>query len=227
MKAITSCFLLGMLLACTAQPKQEKRIKKEPQEAEKDPYAHIEGTPEGNYYNPKYMHFKTISMYDRRFIEETEDLRKHSTYNDFQFLDEQLIINRKDTFLFPALPEMHDRFFMTESKDGVRALLMIERVNFTSIDFKIWLDKGSLQHTSEGRATLLSGFFLGKETEEFRGKSYPVSEFSYHSEDNDCFAYIRIGKDDRGGYFATLSKNCNGKFPDIMAKDFPALWEKR
>ncbi|MGV3631944.1 MAG: hypothetical protein ACO1O6_12110 [Bacteroidota bacterium] len=226
MKITTSCALFLVLLSCTPNPPEKKGIISEKQE-ENDPYAHIEGTPAGNYYNPEYMHFKDISRYERRFIEETEDLRKHSEYNNFDFRDEFLIINKKDTFLFPGLPEMNDKFFLTEGKDDLRVILMIERVNFTSIDFKIWLDKGNVHHESRGRATLLSGFFLGEETEEYKGKTYPVSEFSYHSEDNACFAYIRIGKDDRGSYFATLSKTCNGKFPDIMAKDFPVLWEKR
>ena len=193
-----------------------------------DPYSHIEGTPDDNYYNPEYLHFHDISAYDKRFIEEIEDLRKHSGYTDFIFTRNKFIINGKDTFYFPKFPEMDREIILTGKKDSVELALKVTRVNYTSVDFEVeMIETGKARHYSKGRATLPGGFFLRRESESFQGKDYPVAEFSYQDEkNNDCFAVIRIGKNGSGRFFAGLTKNCNGKIKDISTGEFPFLVEK-
>ena len=169
---------------------------------------------------------KDSSDYSEVFITGLEAIG----YKHFELKDSFLIINDLDTALFPKTPEIGKRIVLTGKKDELAVSLMVKRLNYTTIDYTIeMVEFGKTNHLQKGRADIVSGFFLGGETDEsdISGLSYFVTEFNDYGE-NGCYTHIRLGYEEESGphLLGKLVKNCNGDINDADLDGFPTLTEK-
>ena len=118
---------------------------------------------------------------------------------------------------------------LSAKKDELTIILNIERVNQTTIHYKIEMNEFEKYYQKyEGMADLTPTFYLGVETDEssLSGMSYLSTEF-VDSQDS-CHTYIRLGKEEgpAQNLLGKIIKNCNGKIKNITLDDFPTLVEK-
>jgi hypothetical protein len=176
-----------------------------------------------NGKEPK-IEMNNSSLYSISFIEE---LKKQSGYECFALKDSVMIVNKTDTFTFPASPKIGEQMILTGKKGKLAIALTLKRVNYTSIDYKIeMVEFGKTNHIQSGQAHIPSNFFLGDESDEdiITGLSYSVNQFIDNRE-KDCYAHIRLGELNKS-IVAKLIKNCNGKITDITLDNFTILQVK-
>lgn len=163
-------------------------------------------------------------------LDYSADFLKKLTYaglaENIELADSFLILEGKDTVVFPILLPKSDWTNFVASKGGYLYSLDVSRVNYTTIDFNFELRK-SRQSVDQirGKADLNPGFVLGGEIDEdsVTSSSYFVTE--YHFESPECSFSIRIGEDG-GVKKVKLVKQCKtGKF-NINLEDCPVLLEK-
>ena len=140
-----------------------------------------------------------------------------------------LILGSSDTVSFPETPEIGNRTVLTAMNDKLAIALTIERINYTSLEYKIeMVEFGQTTYIYKGYADLYPRFYLGSETDEstLSGISYLSTE--YNDNRDSCYTYIRLGKEQDSGphLLAKIIKNCNGKIQDIELDNFPTLVEK-
>jgi hypothetical protein len=168
---------------------------------------------------------KNKTDYSDKFI---AGLKKLSGYKTFQLDNNRMIINGKDTAVFPGIPELQKYFVFTGRKENLAIALTFTRINYTTIDYKIeMVEFGKTNHNESGKADIIPTFFLGSESDESRsGEAYFVTEFIDEKE-NNCHTYIRIGiENGKRDLSAKIIKNCNGKIMDVTLDNFPTLQEK-
>ncbi len=152
-----------------------------------------------------------------------------SGMDNVSLVDSFLILSPTDTITFPQIPKVGEKKTLTAKKDELAIALMIERINQTTIDYKIEMVQfGNISYNYEGQANLMPTFYLGDETDEssLSGISYMSTEFS--SNQDSCYIYIRLGKEEDSGPYllGKIIKNCNGKIKNIDLNNFPTLVEK-
>lgn len=168
---------------------------------------------------------KDSSHYSTSFLNAMEK----SGMKNVSLVDSFLILGPTDTVTFPRTPQIGKRTILTAKKNELAIALTIERVNQTTIDYKIeMVEFGNISYNYKGRADLNPRFYFGAETDEssLSGLSYLSTEFS-DSQDS-CYTYIRLGREENSGPYllGKIKKNCNGKIKDIGLDNFPTLIEK-
>ena len=178
-----------------------------------------------NTKNDKSIFIKDSADYSTSFLNKM----KKSGMKNVSLVDSFLILGQTDTVTFPQTPQIGKRTVLTAKKDELAIALTIERINQTTIDYKIeMVEFGNASYNHKGQADLNPRFYFGAETDEssLSGISYLSTEFS-DSRDS-CYTYIRLGREEDSGPFllGKIIKNCNGKLQDIRLDNFPTLIEK-
>lgn len=169
---------------------------------------------------------KNAADYSKTFL---EDLRNSTYFRRFDLNDSLLIINGKDTILFPERVKIGEEITFTGRKDDLGIALTIKRVNYTTIRYRLeMVEFGKASHNQNGTADVSSGFFLGSESiQDDEDGLYFVDEYS-DKKSEACYFQIRIGTDEKRGnaLFVKIAKSCNGKIRNINMDNFPMLLEK-
>jgi hypothetical protein len=178
-----------------------------------------------NGENYKSVFIKDSSDYSNSFLKEMEK----QGMNNISLVDSFLILGQTDTVTFPQTPKIGTKTILTAKKGELAIALTVNRINQTTIDYKIeMVEFGNASYNYEGQADLNPRFYFGAETDEssLSGISYLSTQFS-DSQDS-CYTYIRLGKEEDSGPYllGKLIKNCNGKLRNIDLEDFPTLVEK-
>ena len=87
---------------------------------------------------------------------------------------------------------------LTAKKNELAVALTVERINLTSIDYRLEIvEFGNSSLTENGKAHLSPHFHLGSDTDEssISGISYLSTE--YINSKDSCYTYIRLGKKKR------------------------------
>lgn len=168
---------------------------------------------------------KDSSDYSPNFLKEMEQ----TEMKQVSLADSFLILCQTDTIIFPQTPEIGKKILLTAVKDKLAIALTIERINQTTIDYKLeMVEFGNTSFNSQGQADLSPYFYLGAETDEssLSGVSYLSTQFNDNQD--SCYTYIRLGKGEESGPYllGKLIKNCNGKLKNIDLENFPTLVEK-
>lgn len=175
--------------------------------------------------NDNSIFIKDSSDYSTNFLKEM----KKSGMKNISLVDSFLILGQTDTVPFPQTPKIGKKTILTAKKDELAIALTIERINQTTINYRLeMVEFGNASFNYDGQAELSPRFHLGAETDEssLSGISYLSTQFS-DSQDS-CYTYIRLGKEEDSGPYllGKLIKNCNGKLRNIDLEDFPTLVEK-
>lgn len=145
---------------------------------------------------------------------------------NIELLDSLLILEQKDSFVFPMdLPKAKWVNFVA-MKSGYMYALDVSRANYTTLNFNFELRKGRTTIDQiRGKADLNPGFVLGSESDEDdrTGISYFANEYFF--EDDACSFSIRIG-DDAGIKKVKIIKECKSGKYNIALEDCPVLLEK-
>jgi hypothetical protein len=178
-----------------------------------------------NVENDKSIFVKDSSDYSTSFLNQMEK----SGIKNVSLVDSFLILGLTDTVTFPQIPKIGKRTVLTAKKDELAIALTIERINQTTIDYKIeMVEFGNASYNYKGQADLNPRFYFGSETDEssLSGISYLSTEF--RDNEDSCYTNIRLGKEeDSGSYLlGKVIKNCNGKLRSIDLDNFPTLVEK-
>jgi hypothetical protein len=170
------------------------------------------------------MFIKDSSDYSISFL----NAMIESGMDNVSLVDSFLILGPTDTVTFPQIPTVGKMTVLTAKKGELAIALTIERINQTTIDFKLeMIEFGKASYHYKGQADLSPRFYFGAETDEssLSGISYLSTEFS--SSQDSCYTSIRIGIEDSRPYLlGKIKKNCNGKIMDIGLDNFPTLVEK-
>lgn len=165
---------------------------------------------------------KDRSDYSTRFLKEMAK----SGMSNVSLIDSFLIFGQTDTVSFPEVPRIGRRTILTAKKDHLAIAVTVERINQTTIDYRIEIvEFGNAGYTYEGQADLHPGFHFGAEVDEndITGMAYLSFEFS--NSNDTCNTSIRLGEDEHR-LLGKIKKNCNGKIRDIELDNFPMLIEK-
>lgn len=157
-------------------------------------------------------------------------LRETSGMKRVDLKENLMILNQKDSILFPAIPELHKSMTFTARKEDLAIALILKRINYTSIEYRIELvEFGKTSKMENGIADLAVFFFLGSEsdTDDLTGENYFST--AYSTEKDSCYTNIRIGQIESSiekPLLVKVLKNCNGKIKDISLDNFPTLHKK-
>jgi len=166
-------------------------------------------------------------QYSKNFI---SFLRKVNGMEIIEFKGGLMILNQKDSINFPEIPEINKKMVFTGRKQNLTIVLIINRINYTSIEFKLeMVDFGKTSKTETGVADLGGFFFLGSETDTDEITNVSYSSIQYSTTTDSCYTNIRIGnKEDspEKSLLAKIEKNCNGEIMTINLDNFPNLREK-
>ena len=226
MKQIIYIFLILFTLASCQTNKSDKtevsisdEVKTEKIDSVEPEIKQLDSTNENSIF------IKDSSDYSISFL----NAMINSGMDNVSLVDSFLILSPTDTVTFPQIPEVEKKTTLTAKKDELAIALTIERINQTTIDYKIeMVEFGNASYNYEGQADLIPRFYFGAETDEssLSGISYLSTEFS--SNQDSCYTYIRLGKEEDSGPYllGKIIKNCNGKIKVIGLDDFPTLVEK-
>ena len=229
MKQIIYIFLFFFTLASCQTNKSDKtevgisdEVRTEKNDSVQQVIKQLDST---NEKNDNSIFIKDSSDYSISFL----NAMIESGIDNVSLVDSFLILSPTDTVTFPQIPEVGKKTTLTAKKDELAIALTIDRINQTTIDYKIeMVEFGNASYNYEGQADLIPRFYFGAETDEssLSGISYLSTEFS--SNQDSCYTYIRLGKEgDSGPYLlGKIIKNCNGNIKDIGLDDFPTLVEK-
>ncbi len=165
------------------------------------------------------------SDYSENFISGLKEL--HS-YSEFKLITNYMVINKQDTVYFPAYPKINKKVVLTAVKEGLAIALTVQRINQTSIKYKLeMVEFGKANFKSEGIAEISPAFFLESKTaaNALTGNLYVFNSFLDNNK--DCNTEITLGKETNVNYLlARIIKNCNGKIKDINLDNYTSLIEK-
>lgn len=206
------------------QPIQEQTINPEKPHAE---FRQLDSkTPSTDPPRKATVVVKNAADYSKAFI---DGLRESTSFRKFNLYDSMLVIDNRDTVLFPGSVKIGDEIQFTGRKDDLAIALRIKRINYTTVSYNLeMVEFGKTNHFQKGTADLSSGFFLGSESiQDDQGELYFVDEYSDEKSES-CNFQIRIGADEKRGnaLFVKIAKRCNGKIRNITMDNFPMLLEK-
>lgn len=164
------------------------------------------------------------SDYSKLFLSE---LKQMNGLKEARLIGNQLILNQKDTFQFPALPKIKERYVFTGKQGDLELEMTVQRLNQTTLEYQTELKKaGKLASTESGQADLAAFFFLGSESDidDQSGEGYFCTAFSAYK--NPCYTHIRLGNvadDPKLPLLGKLIKNCNDSLMNIDLDNFPTL----
>lgn len=132
------------------------------------------------------------SMYSVDFVNEL-DSNFQNIYSNIALEDDYLILDKNDTVYFPTKPEIGRIYDLKSSNKMWISELTIERINQTSISFKVaFTDRLKYTFVEKGIATLKPSFMLSSETEDINGELYYLV---YIEEEGKRNIAIRLGVD--------------------------------
>jgi len=171
------------------------------------------------------IEIKDTLDYSPEFIKELNN----SDIKYVSLVDDMFIIENRDTIYFPEHPKMNQRITLTGKKDNLAIALTVNRINFTTINYRLeMVEFGKANFRVTGQASISPQFYLGSESDE--SSISGISYFSdlYSDTNNSCYTYIRLGKEEDSGKYllGKLIKNCNNKIRNIDLDNFPSLVEK-
>ncbi len=175
--------------------------------------------------DPSILFVKDSLDYSIDFL---RDLEK-SGVKGVKLIDNMFIGNGQDTSYFPEYPELKSKILFTGRKENIVIALTVERINQTTIDYKIeMVEFGKSSYNTTGQATINTGFYIGSEIDENEYSGNTYASVQYIDSKDTCFNYIRIGRDDHFGnrMMAKIIKNCNNKIRPVGLDNFPTLIEK-
>lgn len=120
-----------------------------------------------------------------------------SGMSNVSLIDSFLIFGQTDTVTFPKVPRIGRSTILTAKKDHLAIALTVERINQTTIDYKIeMVEFGNAGYTYEVQADLHPGFHFGAEVDEndLTGMAYLSNEF--WDLNDTCNTSIRLGEDE-------------------------------
>jgi len=168
---------------------------------------------------------KDSSDYSSIFLKEIKKAR----IKNISLKGNVLILEKNDTVFFPNIPKIGKKTVLTAKKNELAIALTIERINQTTIDYKLeMVEFGNAIFNYRGQANLSPNFYFGSESDVsgLSGVSYFATAFSNNQD--SCYTYIRLGIEENSGPYllGKIVKNCNGKIRDIGLDNFPTLVEK-
>lgn len=177
-----------------------------------------------------YITIHNKNDYDTSFLNDLSTIN----FDSVTLIGNEMIVQRnnwKNTIDFPDIPPLGQYKVFTARKDNLAVALSIERINYTTIDYKVEMVKfGKANYTSNGKAHLNSRFFLGGESARNTntGHMLYLTEFSSNDEGEGCYTTISIGyqAENPDILYAVLDKNCNDSLPSISNDSFKTLIEK-
>lgn len=178
-------------------------------------------TPEKEYS----IFIKDSSDYSTNFLKELEK----SGMSNVSLVDSFLILSPADTVVFPQFLQIGEKTILTAKKNKLAIALTIERINQTTIDYKVeMVEFGNISYNFKGQADLNPRFNFEPETDESSLSGISYSSTEYRNSQDSCQTIIRLGREkDSGPYLlGKIIKNCNGKIQDIELGNFPTLIEK-
>jgi hypothetical protein len=145
---------------------------------------------------------------------------------NIELADSLMILEGKDSFLFPLyLPRGKWTNFIA-IKEGYIYSLDVSRINFTTLDFNFELRRGNKTISQfKGKADLRPGFVLGSESDDDPAEGHSYFSNAYDFQDESCFVSIRLG-DDEGVKKVKVEKNCKNDKYNIDLENCPVLLEK-
>jgi hypothetical protein len=134
----------------------------------------------------KKFFVKDSTQYSSDFIQELRTL--DSQYDSVRLIDNNLIINKKDTLSIPINLPLDKHVIYLSTKGNDKYIVDLKRINFTSVDYEFRIND---KIEKAGRATMGAGFlFFGQETSsESNGKVYALIQFF---DKKDCLIYIGV-----------------------------------
>jgi hypothetical protein len=170
---------------------------------------------------------KNAADYSENFINK---LKGFEGVNWVDLNGDLLILEQRDTISFPALPALKEKMVFTGKKGNLAVAVKLERINQTSIRYKIEMTEfGKTSEYFKGIADISPYFFMGDESDEDDETGLSYGATAYSNEEGDCYTNIRIGQlkaGDDAPLLMKLIKNCNGKIREIDLADFPTLRQK-
>jgi hypothetical protein len=172
------------------------------------------------------VNVKNPELYSVNFINEIKSLRE---FKEINLSDSFIILNHKDTVIFPDVPVVGKRITLTGYKNNLSIAVHIRRVNYTTVKYKIEMnDNVNGNYEEEGYADLSAGFILAEEIDENDFSGMSCSSYEYSDNKGGCYLSLRLGYEveKQNLLLGKLIKNCNGKIRNIELGDFPTLVEK-
>lgn len=143
-----------------------------------------------------------------------------------ELADSFIILEQRDTFVFPMPIEKGKWTNFVASKGGYLYSLDLSLANYTTLEFNFELRKG--RQTIDqltGKADLNPGFVLAAETDADPQTGNEYLSNVYEFENPNCVFNIRLGKDGEVKK-VKLFKACKSEKYDINLDDCPVLLEK-
>lgn len=177
-----------------------------------------------------YITIHNKNDYDTSFLNDLSTIN----FDSVTLIGNEMIVQRnnwKNTIDFPDAPAIGQYKVFTARKENLAVALSIERINYTTIDYKVeMVEFGKANYTTKGKAHLNSRFFLGSEPAKNTntGHMLYLTKFSSNDEKEGCYTTIGIGYQGESPniLYAILDKNCNDSLPDISNDNFKTLIEK-
>ncbi len=167
------------------------------------------------------------TQYSTTFVQE---LRVNKQVHTLELHQDTMILNQKDTILFPTIPILNRPIVLTARKDDLAIALTVKRINFTSVAYRIeMVEFGKASKVENGIADLGIFFFLGSEANTDSSTKEGYFATQYGNTNNFCYTYLNFGNltaHPEKPLLAQLIKNCNGKIQDLNLANFTTLREK-
>lgn len=143
--------------------------------------------------NPKKnltLSIEDSSMYSVEFINEL-DSNFENIYKNIVLEEDHLILDKRDTIYFPKKPEIGRVYVLKSSNKMWISELIIERLNQTSISYKVaFTDRLGYKIEEKGIADLKPSFMLGSKTDDINDELYYLV---YIEKDGNRSIAIRLG----------------------------------
>ncbi|MGB1247457.1 MAG: hypothetical protein ACPG4Z_01125 [Chitinophagales bacterium] len=171
----------------------------------------------------QYFHVDNLDDYSDEFIEEMREISLPSLE-----LKGDMMIVENDTQYFPQHPTIGEYQVYTALQDTLAIALSIERLNYTTIEYKLEMVKfGEASYEEEGLAELSPNYFFIVEDSKFK---YKEDKYFYVINDT-CNTFIQFKNindstfvDSELNFLINCSKN--GVNSPINESNFPALIRK-
>jgi hypothetical protein len=161
------------------------------------------------------------SNYSEKFI---NSLKKLNQFKSIELIDDKIIVDKKDTFLFPKI---ENHMIFTAKKNHIAVALTINKINFTNIEYKVEIvEFGNSSITEKGIAEIQPHFFIDSLTAydpNYNKSKINVTEF--YNTKKGCHTLIRLGNLPNI-HFCRLIKNCNNKIQDLTEENYNYLHRK-
>lgn len=155
---------------------------------------------------------------------------KSGSYTSIEVADNILILNQRDTAVFPETPVIGKKHHLRAWDKETEIQLTVIRKNYTTINYEITFSHPRKKQLKiQGEAHLHADFFLRSDQDQSTasGATFLVTEF----EDlriRTCPVRIRLGYEEMSGSAlqAKIERKCNGKFGPVTPENFPSLMEQ-